>query len=107
MESKFFKFILKENDVTDPDAPIVEHEIKILQPLLPDAFGQVMNFLVEDKLIDAGKLIIEQYMWTQAGKDEQAAKLRERIMGDGRLLMSCTKALTPIFSMCETDLKKN
>lgn len=103
----FFKFTLKEDSISQPDADPIEHEVKIQLPLKPESFGDVMRFMAQDDLIQAGRVVIEQYLWVHGEDKEEKLKLQERILNDGRLLMSCTIAMSPIFNLCETEVKKN
>lgn len=104
---EFFKFVLKENDPSNPDADVVEHEIAVLKVIAPETYGMIFKHLMNDDIIEIGKLLIEQYMWTEAGKNAEAVALQSRIMSDGRLLMSCATAMAPLYGIAEFELKKN
>ena len=77
--------------------------IKIMQPLAPATYSQVLKHMGEKERHLAGDLIISQYM--VCGSDDDKAK-QERILKDGRLLYSCIDAMSPIFDLCEVELKK-
>ena len=109
---EFYKFILKEESLTEVDEnqePLIvaEHDINILQPFLPDTFGMIMKHMTDDNLIEVGKLVIEQYMHTAEGKNQEAVELQHRLLSDGRLLMSAVTAMVPLFGLCGFELKKN
>lgn len=104
---EFLKFELEENSISNPDAEPIKHEVTIFLPLKPDTFGQVMKHLMNDDLALAGQLIIEQHMWLEGDNKEEKKKLYNKILADGRLLYSCAVAMTPVFRLCNTSVKKN
>jgi hypothetical protein len=104
---EFFTFILPENSISNPEAEIVEHEIKVFLPLKPDTFSQVMKHLMADDLMLAGQLIIEQHMWLEGEDKDKKKKLYDKILSDGRLLYSCAALLAPVFRLCTGSVKKN
>ena len=107
MELQFFEFTLKETFPFDPEREAVSHDIKIQIPISPDTYGQVLKHISSNDIVEAGKLIIEQYMWTAAGKDEKATELHKHILSDGRLIVSCFEAFSPMLEICDTEIKKN
>lgn len=85
---------------TEPDV----REIKIIQPFAPSTYSQVLKHLSNKEQDQAGHLILSQYMDCSSEDDK---KLLDRILKDGRLLFSCLNAMSPIFDLCETELKKD
>lgn len=81
-----------------------ERVIKIQQPFKPATFGMILRNMTKGIPEESAILAISQYMWAQTPEDKE---LQKRILEDGRLLFSCLEAMTPLFDLCETELKKN
>ena len=124
---EFYEFILKERPAWDIPKEVedgkdeddntkwklvfktepVLHDIKIQLPFAPQTYSMILKHIALNTPEEGINLVISQYMWTGAGKDEQAVALQQRILKDGRLLFSCMAALLPLFDICEHELKKN